>query len=50
MYAAGRVGELVFMLSASALTGGWAWDDLVDLAAKQAQRLHQPMQEQVPPA
>jgi hypothetical protein len=44
MLAAGRVGELVFTLAASSLAGGWSWGDVTAIAARQAQRLNQPME------
>jgi hypothetical protein len=50
MYTAGRVGESVFMLAASALSVGWTWDDVIAIAARQAQRLDQPSEEGVAPA
>lgn len=39
MYAAGRVGTLVFALSASSPAGGWDWQAVTPVAAKQADRL-----------
>jgi hypothetical protein len=39
MLATGRVGELVFVLLATAPQGGWSWEDVIALAAKQAERL-----------
>lgn len=42
MYVTGRVGEFMFLVHATALPGGWNWEDAIALAARQAQRLHQP--------
>lgn len=42
MYAAGRVGPLVFAVAASSLDGGWDWQAVTAVVAKQAERLSEP--------
>lgn len=43
MQAAGHVGPLVFMVTGSSTNrpGAWSWDEVLDLARIQAQKLHQ---------
>lgn len=38
-YVAGTVGVVVFVLAASVMTDGWAWDEVIGVAATQARRL-----------